>query len=73
MPVTIRQVGPCFAGEVEGIDMRQKLTPDEVAVITVDPGERNVTCPPASIGATAGLEEVQTTEAAGRVAAVPLL
>jgi len=33
MPVTIRQVGPCFAGEVEGIDMRQKLTPDEVAAV----------------------------------------
>ena len=25
MPVTIRQVGPCFAGEVDGIDMRQPL------------------------------------------------
>ena len=33
MPVTIRQVGPCFAGEVEGIDMRRKLTPDEVAAV----------------------------------------
>src|SRR5215475_9392138 len=33
MPVTIRQVGPCFAGEVEGIDMRQKLTPDEVVAV----------------------------------------
>src|SRR5258708_5759597 len=33
MTVTIRQVGPCFAGEVDGIDMRKPLTPDEVAAI----------------------------------------
>jgi alpha-ketoglutarate-dependent 2,4-dichlorophenoxyacetate dioxygenase len=33
MPITIRQVGPCFAGEVEGVDMRRALTPDEVAAI----------------------------------------
>ena len=33
MPISIRQVGPCFAGEVEGIDMRRPLTPDEVAAI----------------------------------------
>jgi alpha-ketoglutarate-dependent 2,4-dichlorophenoxyacetate dioxygenase len=33
MPVNIRQIGPCFAGEVEGIDMRRPLTPDEVAAI----------------------------------------
>ena len=33
MPVTIRQVGPCFAGEVSGIDMRKPLTRDEVAAI----------------------------------------
>ena len=33
MAVTIRQVGPCFAGEVEGIDMRKPLTPDEVAAV----------------------------------------
>ena len=30
MTVTIRQVGPCFAGEVAGIDMRKPLTRDEV-------------------------------------------
>jgi alpha-ketoglutarate-dependent 2,4-dichlorophenoxyacetate dioxygenase len=35
MTVTIRQVGPCFAGEVDGIDMRKPLTPDEVAAIHV--------------------------------------
>jgi alpha-ketoglutarate-dependent 2,4-dichlorophenoxyacetate dioxygenase len=33
MPISIRQVGPCLAGEVEGIDMRKPLTPDEVAAI----------------------------------------
>jgi alpha-ketoglutarate-dependent 2,4-dichlorophenoxyacetate dioxygenase len=33
MPVKIRQVGPCFAGEVEGIDIRNPLTPAEVADI----------------------------------------
>ncbi|MBV8189143.1 MAG: TauD/TfdA family dioxygenase [Alphaproteobacteria bacterium] len=33
MPVIIRQVGPCFAGEVAGIDMRKPLAPDEVAAI----------------------------------------
>ena len=33
MTVAIRQVGPCFAGEVDGIDMRRPLTPDEVAAI----------------------------------------
>jgi alpha-ketoglutarate-dependent 2,4-dichlorophenoxyacetate dioxygenase len=33
MPITMRQVGPCFAGEVEGIDMRKPLTQDKVAAI----------------------------------------
>ena len=33
MTVTIRQVGPCFAGEVDGIDMRKPLTRDEVVAI----------------------------------------
>jgi hypothetical protein len=33
MTVTIRQIGPCFAGEVGGIDMTRKLTSDEVAAI----------------------------------------
>ena len=33
MPVTIRQVGPCFAGEVSGIDMRKPMTAQEVAAI----------------------------------------
>jgi alpha-ketoglutarate-dependent 2,4-dichlorophenoxyacetate dioxygenase len=31
MTVTIRQIGPCLAGEVSGIDMRKALTADEVA------------------------------------------
>ena len=33
MTVAIRQIGPCFAGEVCGIDMRRALTPKEVAAI----------------------------------------
>jgi alpha-ketoglutarate-dependent 2,4-dichlorophenoxyacetate dioxygenase len=33
MPVITRQIGSCFAAEVEGIDMRSPLTPDEVAAI----------------------------------------
>jgi alpha-ketoglutarate-dependent 2,4-dichlorophenoxyacetate dioxygenase len=33
MAITIRQVGPCFAGEVDGIDMRKPMTPDDVAAI----------------------------------------
>jgi alpha-ketoglutarate-dependent 2,4-dichlorophenoxyacetate dioxygenase len=33
MPVTIRQVGPCLAGEVEGIDMRKPLTKEEAAAV----------------------------------------
>jgi alpha-ketoglutarate-dependent 2,4-dichlorophenoxyacetate dioxygenase len=33
MPVKIRQIGPCFAGEVEGIDMRRPLTPEAVTDI----------------------------------------
>ena len=31
MSITMRQVGPCFAAEVEGLDLRKPLTPDEVA------------------------------------------
>ena len=33
MPVKIRQVGPCFAGEVTGIDMTKPITPEEAAAI----------------------------------------
>lgn len=33
MTVAIRQIGPCFAGEVSGIDMRRALTQEEVAAI----------------------------------------
>jgi alpha-ketoglutarate-dependent 2,4-dichlorophenoxyacetate dioxygenase len=33
MPITMRQVGPCFAAEVEGIDLRKPLTPAEVAAV----------------------------------------
>ena len=33
MPVTTRQIGPCFAAEVEGVDLTRPLSPDEVAAI----------------------------------------
>ena len=33
MTVKMRQIGPCFAAEVDGIDMRTPLSPDEVAAI----------------------------------------
>lgn len=33
MPVAIRQIGPCFAGEVEGLDLTRPLAPEEVAAI----------------------------------------
>ncbi len=33
MPIAIRQIGPCLAGEVDGIDMRRPLTAAEVAEI----------------------------------------
>src|SRR5277367_5136964 len=33
MTVAIRQIGPCFAGEVDGIDMTKPLTADEVAAV----------------------------------------
>ena len=33
MAVTIRQVGPCLAGEVDGFDMAKPMTADEVAAI----------------------------------------
>jgi alpha-ketoglutarate-dependent 2,4-dichlorophenoxyacetate dioxygenase len=33
MSVKTRQIGPCFAAEVDGIDLSQPLSPDEVAAI----------------------------------------
>jgi alpha-ketoglutarate-dependent 2,4-dichlorophenoxyacetate dioxygenase len=33
MPVTITEIGPCFAGEVAGVDMRKPLSREEVAAI----------------------------------------
>ena len=33
MAITIRQVGPCFAGEVDGIDLAQPLSPEDAAAI----------------------------------------
>ena len=33
MPITIRQVGPCFAGEVDGIDLSQPLSEGDAEAI----------------------------------------
>src|SRR5713226_6122546 len=33
MPVTTRQIGPCFAAEVEGVDMTKRLSEEEVDAI----------------------------------------
>ncbi len=33
MPVILRQIGPCFAAEVQGIDLSRPLSPDEIAAI----------------------------------------
>src|SRR6266852_2362219 len=33
MPVTARQIGPCFAAEVDGVDMTKPLSPEAVAAI----------------------------------------
>ena len=33
VPFTSRQIGPCFAAEVEGLDLRQPLSPADVAAI----------------------------------------
>jgi alpha-ketoglutarate-dependent 2,4-dichlorophenoxyacetate dioxygenase len=33
MPIVTRQIGPCFAAEVEGIDLRKPLSPEDVAAI----------------------------------------
>lgn len=33
MTLTIRQIGPCFAGAVDGIDLREPLTADNAAAI----------------------------------------
>ena len=33
MPITMRQVGPCFAAEVDGVDLTKPLSPDEVEAV----------------------------------------
>src|SRR5262245_55159947 len=33
MPVRTRQIGPCFAAEVEGIDMTKPLSPEDIAAV----------------------------------------
>jgi alpha-ketoglutarate-dependent 2,4-dichlorophenoxyacetate dioxygenase len=36
MPFRIRQVGPCFAGEVDGIDLTKPLPPEDIAAINAN-------------------------------------
>jgi alpha-ketoglutarate-dependent 2,4-dichlorophenoxyacetate dioxygenase len=31
--ITMRQIGPCFAAEVDGLDLRKPLSPEEIAAI----------------------------------------
>ena len=33
MPFTTRQIGPCFAADVEGLDLREPVSPQDVAAI----------------------------------------
>ena len=33
MPITMRQVGPCFAAEVEGLDITRPLTPEQIEAV----------------------------------------
>ena len=33
MGVTLRQIGPCFAAELDGLDLTRPLSPDEVAAV----------------------------------------
>jgi alpha-ketoglutarate-dependent 2,4-dichlorophenoxyacetate dioxygenase len=33
MPLSIRKVGPCFAGEVDGVDIRKPLSAEDAAAI----------------------------------------
>ncbi|MBH67004.1 MAG: 2,4-dichlorophenoxyacetate dioxygenase [Rhodospirillaceae bacterium] len=33
MPISISQVGPCFAGMVEGVDLREELSPEMVEAV----------------------------------------
>ncbi|HEY2593698.1 MAG TPA: TauD/TfdA family dioxygenase [Chloroflexota bacterium] len=33
VPFTTRQIGPCFAAEVEGLDLREPLSPEDAAAI----------------------------------------
>jgi alpha-ketoglutarate-dependent 2,4-dichlorophenoxyacetate dioxygenase len=42
MPVTTRQIGPCFAAEVEGVDMTKRLSEEEVDAIHAGMNEHAV-------------------------------
>jgi alpha-ketoglutarate-dependent 2,4-dichlorophenoxyacetate dioxygenase len=42
MPVTMRRIGPCFAAEVEGLDLTRPLSPAEVGAIHAGMNEHAV-------------------------------
>ena len=42
MPVTMRRIGPCFAAEVEGLDLTKPLSPAEVGAIHAGMNEHAV-------------------------------
>src|SRR5438128_5076185 len=42
MPVTTRQIGPCFAAEVEGVNMTKPLTEEEIEAIQAGMNEHAV-------------------------------
>jgi len=42
MPVTTRQIGPCFAAEVDGVDMTKRLSEEEVDAIHAGMNEHAV-------------------------------
>jgi len=42
MPIETRQIGPCFAAEVEGVDLTRPLAPDEVEAIHAGMNEHAV-------------------------------
>jgi len=72
MPITIRQVGPCFAGEVSGLDLREPLSAADAAAIhagmdahavLVFRGE--ILTPQQQLDFTTGLGELERTERTG--------
>ena len=46
MTIKTRQIGPCFAAEVDGVDITKPLSPDDVVAIMVGDLQR-IRCYPA--------------------------